>query len=127
MRQTGTLREGIVTEGLTLVTAGNQILPTVSSLDMIPEPQRRIITPADTWIATCETLSQESSYALPGSLIRGTNEMINVCCVKPLVYLCLVAQSCPTLYNTLSYSPPDSSVHGIFQARMLEWVAVFLL
>ena len=38
--------------------------------------------------------------------------------------LCLVAQSCPTLWNPLDCSPPGSSVHGILQARILEWVAV---
>ena len=35
-----------------------------------------------------------------------------------------VAQSCPTLCNPLDYSLPHSSVHGIFQARILEWVAI---
>ena len=34
-----------------------------------------------------------------------------------------VAQSCPTLCDPMDYSLPDSSVHGIFQARILEWVA----
>ena len=33
---------------------------------------------------------------------------------------CLVAKACPTLCNTLDYSPPDYSVLGIFQARILE-------
>ena len=36
----------------------------------------------------------------------------------------LVAQSCPTLCDPMDCSPPASSVHGIFQARVLEWVAV---
>ena len=36
----------------------------------------------------------------------------------------LVAQSCPTLCNPMDCSPPDSSVHGILQARLLEWVAI---
>ena len=35
----------------------------------------------------------------------------------------LVPQSCPTLCNTMDCSPPVSSVHGILQARILEWVA----
>ena len=35
----------------------------------------------------------------------------------------LVAQTCPTLCNPMDCSPPDSSVHGILQARILEWVA----
>ena len=35
-----------------------------------------------------------------------------------------VAQSCPTLSDPLDCSPPGSSAHGIFQARVLEWVAI---
>ena len=33
-------------------------------------------------------------------------------------------QSCPTLCDPLDYSPPGSSVHGILQAKILEWVAI---
>ena len=36
----------------------------------------------------------------------------------------LVAQSCPTLCNVMDRSPPGSSVHGILQARILQWVAL---
>ena len=32
-----------------------------------------------------------------------------------------VAQSCPTLRNPMDCSPPGSSIHGIFQARVLDW------
>ena len=35
-----------------------------------------------------------------------------------------VAQSCPTLCDPVNYSPPGSSVHGVLQARILEWVAI---
>ena len=35
-----------------------------------------------------------------------------------------VAQSCLTLRDPMDCSPPGSSVHGILQARMLEWVAL---
>ena len=35
-----------------------------------------------------------------------------------------VAQSCPTLCNTMDCSLPGSFIHGIFQARVLEWVAI---
>ena len=35
-----------------------------------------------------------------------------------------VAQSCPTLCDPMDCSPPGSSVHGIFQVRVLEWVAI---
>ena len=35
-----------------------------------------------------------------------------------------VAQSCLTLSDPMDCSPPGSSVHGIFQARVLEWCAI---
>ena len=35
-----------------------------------------------------------------------------------------VAQSCPTLSDSMDCSLPGSSVHGIFQARVLEWGAI---
>ena len=36
----------------------------------------------------------------------------------------LVAQLCLTLCNSMEYSPPGSSVHGILQARILEWDSI---
>ena len=36
----------------------------------------------------------------------------------------LVAQLCPTICNSMDYTLPGSSVHGILQARILEWVAI---
>ena len=35
-----------------------------------------------------------------------------------------VAQSCPTLSDPMDNSLPGSSIHGIFQARVLEWGAI---
>ena len=35
-----------------------------------------------------------------------------------------VAQSCLTLSHPMDCSPPGFSIHGIFQARVLEWVAI---
>ena len=35
-----------------------------------------------------------------------------------------IAQLCPTLSDHMDCSPPGSSVHGIFQARVLEWSAI---
>ena len=45
-------------------------------------------------------------------------------CVCVCVCVCSVAQSYLTLCNTMGYSLPGSSVHGVFQARILEWVAI---
>ena len=35
-----------------------------------------------------------------------------------------VTQSCPTLHDPMDCSPPGSSIHGILQARVLEWGAI---
>ena len=48
---------------------------------------------------------------------------------EQMVHLCSCMhakslQSCPTLYGPMNYNPPGSSVHGILQARILEWVAM---
>ena len=44
-------------------------------------------------------------------------------CVSECVCV-LVTQSCPTLWDPIEYSLPGSSVHGISQARIVEWVAI---
>ena len=41
-----------------------------------------------------------------------------------LAVLCLVIQSCLTLCDPMDCSLPGSSVHGILQARILEWIAM---
>ena len=41
-------------------------------------------------------------------------------------YYAAAAQPCPTLCNPMDRGPPGSSVHGIFQARILEWAAFSL-
>ena len=45
-------------------------------------------------------------------------------CVCVCVSVCVCAQSCLTLCNPIDSSLPGSSVHGIFQAGILEWVAI---
>ena len=49
---------------------------------------------------------------------QGSSPAPHVACV------CSVAQSCPTLCDPMDCSPPGSSVHGILQARIWEWVAI---
>ena len=54
-------------------------------------------------------------------------------CLLSIVYSCLfchkvkeseIAQSCPTLCDPMDCSLPGFSFHGIFQARVLKWVAI---
>ena len=47
------------------------------------------------------------------------HSLLVLCCAKLL-------QSCLALHNPIGCSPPGSSVHGIFQAGILEWVAMTL-
>ena len=55
------------------------------------------------WVDICDVLKR-----VPGTFIQA----------------CLVAQSCPTLCDSMDCSLPVSSAHGIFQARIREWVAI---
>ena len=48
----------------------------------------------------------------------------NVYCVDHCCCFCLVTKSCLTLCDLMDCSPSGSSVHGISQARILEWVAI---
>ena len=60
-------------------------------------------------------------------LSRDTNHRPRLSSVQqpfPCLRGCRVAQSCPSLCDPTDYSPPGSSVHGILQARILEWVAI---
>ena len=52
---------------------------------------------------------------------------VNQLLIISIVYIHVCAkslQSCPTLCNPMDCSPPGFSVHGVFQARILEWCAI---
>ena len=60
-----------------------------------------------------------------GTVRRGCFSSFGYVCVSVCVCVCvLVAQSCPTLWNPTNYTPSCSSVHGILQVRILEWIAI---
>ena len=61
----------------------------------------------------------ERRAAVCGLLLRCCTQLWDLQKVKVLV-----PQSCLTLCYARDYSPPSSSVHGILQARILEWVAI---
>ena len=44
--------------------------------------------------------------------------------IKCMLFCYLVVKSCLTLCNPMDYNLPGSSVHGISQARILEWVDI---
>ena len=96
-----------------ILKAVTQILPLPGSLPSLPPSVRVIFFPI---------------------LIALWNKPWAGCWSHPLTHSCVssamclhsssVAQSCQTLCSPMDYSLPGSSVHGIFQARTLEWVAI---
>ena len=62
------------------------------------------------WSYKCLSLVQNK-------LSHGLVVLAGVLCAKSL-------QSCPPLCDPVDFSPPGSSVHGILQARILEWAAI---
>ena len=60
---------------------------------------------------------------LSSYLINISNFLL-ICSVFTVFKSSEVTQSCLTLCDPMDHSPPGSSVHGIFQARILEWVAM---
>ena len=64
---------------------------------------------------------------LPNSEFYQTSESLSIWLGEMWCLACLLAKSlqlCPTLCNPVNCSPQGSSVHGILQARILEWVAL---
>ena len=79
-------------------------------------------------------VSNENALSLNSNIFCHTEchfSVLYICVYVLYIYiyiytsvLCLVAQPCPTLCHPLDCSLPGSSVHGILQARILEWVAM---
>ena len=64
---------------------------------------------------------------IPWTAIKnnGIFEIFSICfALAAAAAAAKLLQSCPTLSNPMECSPPGSSVHGIFQARVLEWGAI---
>ena len=73
-----------------------------------------------------QRLCEPPSECVPADKGLLTGHLQSVCDVlhPGVKNLCSVAQSCPTLCNPMDCSLPGSTAHGIFQARILKWVAI---
>ena len=71
----------------------------------------------DTWVKHLKSRKSIKSFIYLVSIIYFCIP-INFACM----YVCV--QSCPTLCDPMDCSPPGPSVHGILQARILEWIAI---
>ena len=72
----------------------------------------------------CPQFLSVSSYWCLKSVSRQTYRFWHQVWVWMVSSVVLVAQSYPTLCNPMDCSLPGSSVHGILQARILEWIAI---
>ena len=77
-------------------------------------------------LQSCPTLCDPRDGSLPGSSWDSPGKNTGVGCHFLLQCMKVkseseVAQSCPTLSDPMDCNLPGSSVHGIFQARVLEW------
>ena len=66
-------------------------------------------------------------HSPPGELTSKCLENISnspATCVHVCACLCVPTQLCPTLWDAMDWSQPGSSVHGVSQERILEWVAI---
>ena len=69
--------------------------------------------------SNCDSASMTALVNAPGS--SGARMTLRSC---PVCVQAKLLQSCLTLCWPIDYSPPGCSVHGILQARLLEWVAM---
>ena len=81
-------------------------------------------------LQSCLTLCDPiDSSPLGSSCLENSGKNTGVGCHVLLQFMKVkseseVAQLCPTLHDPMDCSLPGSSIHGIFQARVLEWVAI---
>ena len=80
-------------------------------------------------VISCNNFFFNACINLSWVLLREITEDLLFSHLKKLFYLsqvgvCSVVQLCLTLCDPVDCRPPGSSVHGIFQARILEWVAI---
>ena len=76
---------------------------------------------------TCATWTSCNSPSSLTRLLSKSKETMQINTLLLTWYMCLCAQllqSYPTVCDSVDHSLPGSSVHGIFQARILEWVAI---
>ena len=100
------------------------------SREIPPERMKRLLLLLLT-LQSCPTLCDPIDGSPPGSPHAWDSPGKNTGVGCHFLLQCMkvkseseVAQSCPTLSNPMDCSLPGSSVHGIFQARVLEWGAI---
>ena len=89
-----------------------------------PEPISCSIQGSNCCFSTCIQVSQKTGKLVWYSHLSKSFPQFMIHTVIGFESESEVAQSCLTLCDPMDCSPPGSSVHGILQARILEWVAI---
>ena len=83
------------------------------------------------WVKCCTIIINFIAQIVPAVAIRSSFKTAPVpfrhrlfCKGSSGEAFCLVAQSCPTLCDPMDCNPPSSSIRGVLQATILEWVAI---
>ena len=93
-----------------------EIIPSLQGLWVLPKKNIQSLCNCNFYLKLCFYLL--FLYLLCKKIGRFWFRVFRFWCV------CEVAQSCPALCDLMDCSPSGSSVHGILQARILEWVAI---
>ena len=94
--------------------------------------KRPLLLTQCSWLSWCQvnTDPEEKRTSYPHSLFMrerrswAWTNTVTTCLYLMITRACSDEKLCPILCNTMVYSSPGSSVHGISQARILEWVAI---
>ena len=97
--------------------------------NLLPSTNRernRMPLPAEGWscLQSVNLSTSRSEYCQHHLGIQGPRAFITHMCLTHASVHAKLLQSCPALCDPMDHSPPGSSVHGILQARILEWVAI---
>ena len=69
-------------------------------------------------------VNKNEDFFLSYTVMLQSSETLQISLAEGAAAAAKSLQLCPTLCDPIDYSLPGSSIHGIFQARVLEWVAI---